>query len=154
MSRRIREEKENRQGHVRASEHFKGYINPCLNTLNNSKLGFHIGPLCITTVCVADDMYVLTGSASSLQSALSIVSHYGKQYHLKFNADKTKILVTGSRVNMQYFKDIQPWQLNGETVSLMDNNDQLGLIVSEQDEEQKNVDQNITQWPAWPCILL
>ena len=79
LSRKFREEKGNRQGHVRASGHFKAYINPLLTTLNNSKLGFHVGPLCITAVCVADDTYVLTSSASSLQSALEIVSHYGKR---------------------------------------------------------------------------
>ena len=145
LSRKIREEKGNRQGHVRASGHFKSYINPCLNTLNNSRLGFYVGPLCITTVCVADDMYVLTDSPSSLQAALKIVSHYGKQYQLKFNAEKTKITVTGSKIDMEYFKDTHPWHLNGETVSVVENNDHLGLIVSGLDEEQKNVDQNITQ---------
>ena len=145
LSRRITEIKGNRQGHVRASGHFKTYINPCLTTLNNSKLGFWIGPLCITTVCVADDTYVLSGSASGLQSALSIVSHYGKRYQLKFNADKTKIIVTGSKADMSFYKDTKPWQLNGETVTVVDNNEHLGLVVSGLDEEQKNVDQNILQ---------
>ena len=86
LSRKISEKKGNRQGHVRASGHFKTYINPCLESLNDSKLGFYIGPICITSVCVADDTYVLSGSPSSLQSALNIVSHYGKRYQLKFNA--------------------------------------------------------------------
>ena len=52
LSRRFRENKGNRQGHVKASVHFKAYINPLLDTLNNSKLGFQLGPLCVTTVCL------------------------------------------------------------------------------------------------------
>ena len=143
LSRRIVEFKGNRQGHVRASGHFKAYINPLLKTLNSSKLGFYIGPFCVTTVCIADDTYVLTGTPSSLQSALNIVSHYGRRYQVRFNADKTKVVVTGSKVDIDFYKDIHPWQLNGDTVSVVDNNDHLGLIVSGVDEEQKNVDKCI-----------
>ena len=65
-SRRIVEHKGNRQGHVRASRHFKAYINPCIDTLNDSGLGFNIGPLCITTVCIADDTYVLSDTVYGL----------------------------------------------------------------------------------------
>ena len=145
LSRKISEYKGNRQGHVRASGHFKTYINPCLCSLSDSNLGFWIGPLCITSVCVADDTYVLSSSPSSLQGALNIVSHYGKRYQLNFNADKTKIVVTGSKVDMQYFQDISPWTLNGERVSVVEDNEHLGLIVSGLSEEQKNVDSNIQQ---------
>ena len=145
LSRRIKEHKGNRQGHVRASGHFKGYINPLLNTLNSSNLGFRIGPLCITTVCVADDTYVLTSSPSALQSALNIVSHYGHKYQLRFNPGKTKVTVTGSKLDMEYYKDTHPWQLNGDTVPVVENNDHLGLVISGLDEEQKNIDQNIIQ---------
>ena len=74
LTRRFREERGNRQGHVKASGHFKAYKNPLLTTLNNYELGFQIGPYCITVVCVADDSYVLTSSPSSLQSGLDIVS--------------------------------------------------------------------------------
>ena len=38
LSRRIKECKGNRKGHVRASGNFKVYINPCLISLNSSKL--------------------------------------------------------------------------------------------------------------------
>ena len=105
LSRRFSEEKGNRQGHVKASGHFKAYINPCLQSLNDSKLGFYIGPICITAVCVADDTYVLSNTKSGLQSALGIVSHYGKRYQLRFNADKTKVVVTGSKPDMRFYKE-------------------------------------------------
>ena len=83
LSRRFEEEKGNRQGHVKASGHFKAYINPLLTALNNSRLGFNVGPLCITAVCVADDTYVLANTPSSLQSCLDIVKHYGERYQVK-----------------------------------------------------------------------
>jgi hypothetical protein len=143
LSRRIQEHKGNRQGHVRASGHFKVYINPCLLSLNSSNLGFYIGPICITAVCVADDTYLFSNSVSGLQTALNIISHYANRYQLRFNADKTKIVVTGSKLDMAFYRDTRPWILNGERVKVVENNEHLGLIVSGIEEEQKNIDENI-----------
>ena len=143
LSRKVQEHKGKRQGHVRASGHFKVYVNSCLISLKNSNLGFTIGPLTVTVVCVADDAYLLASSPSSLQAALDIISHYAHRYQLKFNASKTKIVVTGSKQDMAFYKDTTPWRLNGEVVKVVDTNDHLGLVVAGIDEEQKNVDQNI-----------
>ena len=145
ISRRIHEHKGNRQGHVRASGHFKVYVNSCLLSLKESKLGFQLGPLFVPVVCVADDAYLLANTPSSLQALLDIMSHYAFKYQLKFNAGKTKIVVTGSKVDMAYFKDIAPWTLNGEKISVVDSNEHLGLVVAGCDEEQRNVDQNIVK---------
>ena len=148
LSRKIKEKKGNRQGHVRASGHFKTYINPLLKSLNSSNLGFSIGPHCVTSVCIADDTYVLSQSPRSLQSALRIVSHYGKRYKLKFNALKTKAVVTGSKHDMEFYKNTTPWHLNGEVIQVAEENDHLGLIVSGLNEEQKNVDENLQKCRA------
>ena len=95
LSRKIQEYRGNRQGHVRASGHYKAYINLCLTALNSSNLGFYIGPICITTVSVADDTNLLSGSPRGLQGALDIINFFGKRYRIFFNADKTKLIVTG-----------------------------------------------------------
>ena len=92
---------------------------------------------------MADDAYLLSDSPSGLQGALDIISHYAKQYQLRFNADKTKVVVTGSKVDMAFYKDTTPWTLNGEKVKVVDSNEHLGLVVSGSDEEQKNIDENI-----------
>ena len=139
----MRENKGNRQGHVRASGHFKGYVNPCLLSLHSSNLGFNLGPVCSTVVCVADDAYLMSGSPSGLQGALNIISKYAKKYQLRFNAEKTKIIVTGSKLDMAFYKDTKPWTLNGERIEVVDNNDHLGLVVSGYEEEQMNVDKTI-----------
>ena len=145
LSRRIVEYKGNRQGHVRASGHYKVYINPCLLSLSSSRLGFSLGPFCITAVCVADDCYLVNNTPSSLQGALDIISHYARRYQIKFNASKTKVVVTGSKIDMAYYKDLKPWTLNGKKIDVVDSNEHLGLVVSGVDEEQKNVDDNIVR---------
>ena len=54
----------------------------------------------------------------------------------------TKIVVTGSKIDMDYYQDIKPWTLGGGRVSVVTDNDHLGLLVSGVEEEQKNVDKN------------
>ena len=143
LSRKIREEKGSRQGHCKASGHFKNYINPCLNAVNESQLGFNIGPIFVSVVCVADDTYVLSDCPRKLQGAIDIVGHYGKRYRVIFGADKTKATVTGSKVDMLYYKDTKIWTLYDDKIDVTEDNDHLGLIVSGLDEEQKNVDKNM-----------
>ena len=62
-----------------------------------------------------------------------------------FNADKTAVVITGSKTDMQYYKDTAAWTINGKKIKVVDSNDHLGLIVSGTDEEQKNVDANIAK---------
>ena len=102
LSRRICELKGNRQGHVRASGHFKSYVNPCLLSLSSSDLGFMLGSISVTVVCVADDLYLLSSSPSGLQAALNITAHYAHRYQLKFNPEKIKVIVVGSKIDMEY----------------------------------------------------
>ena len=109
VGRQFREYKGSRQGHKRAAGNFKSYINPCLTATNSSQLGFWIGPICVTCVCVADDTYVLSGDPRKLQDIINIVGHYGKRYRVTFGADKTKVTVTGSKVDMSYYQDIKIW---------------------------------------------
>ena len=44
---------------------------------------------------------------------------------------------------MQYYKDIQPWVMDNKPVSVKEDNDHLGLIVSGYKEEEKNIDLKI-----------
>ena len=143
LSRQFREYKGSRQGHKRAAGHFKSYINPCLTATNSSELGFWIGPICVSCVCVADDTYILSGDPRKLQGLINIVGHYSKRYRVVFGADKTKVTITGSRQDMSYYKDINIWSLHGDPLTVADDNDHLGLVVSGLDEEMKNVDKNI-----------
>ena len=143
LSREIREWKGSRQGHKRASGHFKSYVNPCLVTADSSGLGFYIGTICVSAVCVADDTYILSGDPRKLQGLIDIIGHYGRRYRIIFNADKTKVTITGSKHDIKYYEDIKIWSLYGETLTVAENNDHLGLIVSGTDEEIKNVDKNI-----------
>ena len=143
LGRQFNEYKGARQGHKRASGNFKSYINPCLTATNASQLGFMIGLICVTCICIADDTYVLADDPRKLQAIINIVGHYAKRYRLTFGANKTKVTITGSKLDMSYYKDINIWSLDGKALTVADENEHLGLIVSGSDEEIKNIDKNI-----------
>ena len=83
------------------------------------------------------------GDPRQLQGIIDIVGHYSKRYRVVFGADKTKVTITGSRIDMNYYKDINMWSLDGDPLTVAEDNEHLGLIVSGPDEEIKNVDKNI-----------
>ena len=131
------------QGKIRSSDHYKIYINPVLETLESADLGINIGPINTGVSCVADDVYLLSDDQIKLQGLLDIAQHYGELYRIEYGASKTVVSVVGSKLDMLYYEDIQPWVMDNKPVSVKEDNDHLGLIVSGYKEEEKNIDLNI-----------
>ena len=131
------------QGKIRSSDHYKIYINSVLETLDAADLGVNIGPINTGVSCVADDLYLLSDDQVKLQGLLDISQHYGQLYRIKYGANKTVVSVVGSKADMQYYEDIQPWVMDNLPVSVKEDNDHLDLIVSGISEEEKNIDLKI-----------
>ena len=70
---------------------------------------------------------------------MNIAQHYGKMYRISYGASKTKVTVVGSDVDVQYFKDVKPWKMDGQVVQVVEDNDHLGQVVSNNNQEQKNI---------------
>ena len=134
-----------KQGHINSSDHYKIYINPALETLDDSCLGVWIGPVNVSGTGVADDLYLTTNSQSKLQALLEIAAHYGKRYKIKYGASKTKITVVGSKIDMAYYSDTTPWVMDDERVKVVEDNEHLGQVVSGLRQEEKNIDQSIVK---------
>ena len=90
-----------------------------------------------------DHITHLTSAVFVLLSLLDIAQHYGQQYRVEYGASKTVISVVGSKKDMEYYKDVQPWKMDKKPVSIKEDNDHLGLIVSGYKEEEKNIDLKI-----------
>ena len=54
-----------------------------------------------------------------------------------FGQDKTKVTITGSKADMDYYRDINIWKMNGEPMNVTKGNEHLGLVVYGTDEESK-----------------
>ena len=143
LSRKFKETAGVKQGHINSSDNYKIYINPALNTLDTSTLGVWVGPINVSVTGIADDVYLMSSSQSGLQGLIKIAEHYGSRYRIRYGADKTKITVVGSDIDMQYFQDTTPWTMGGENVKVVENNEHLGQIVSGYRQESKNIDLRI-----------
>ena len=102
-----------------------------------------MGPICICAICVADDTYIVSNDPRKLQGLINIVGHYGKRYFLEFGTDTTNVTVTGSKIDMDFYQDVNLWTLYGDRLNVTEENDHLGLIVSGRDEVSKNDEKNI-----------
>jgi hypothetical protein len=85
---------------------------------------------------------------------LNISAHYGKLYRITYGASKTKITVVGSEIDAKYFHYVKPWIMDGQVVQVVVDNDHLGQIVSNQNQEQKNVDLKMEKGRNNPALLL
>ena len=54
-----------------------------------------------------------------------------------------RITVTGPSSDMQFFKDTEPWVIDDNNIPVAIENDHLGLIVSGDEEEEKNVEEKL-----------
>ena len=143
LSRNIEETLGVKQGHINSSDHYKVYILPCLETLDEAQLGVWIGPVnCGVSGC-ADDVYLGSDDPVKLQSLIEIAAFYGKLYRIQYGASKTKITVSGPEIDMNYYSDTKPWKMNGQPIDVVENNDHLGQIVSGNRQEEKNVELRI-----------
>ena len=145
LSRNISEKLGVKQGRNMSSDHYKLYIAPLLKTLDDASLGVQIGPVNVSVSGVADDVYLMSDNQTKLQCLIDIASKYGHMYRIEYGAGKTKITIIGSRIDSQYYSDIQPWKMNGETINVVENNEHLGQIVSGHLQEQKNIDLRIAK---------
>ena len=143
LSRNIEENLGVKQGRNKSSDHYKTYIAPLLDTLDNSKLGVWIGNINVGVSGVADDVYLMTDRQTKLQAQMDIASHYGKMYRITYGAAKTKVTVVGSEIDIKYFHDVKPWTMDDSTVLVVEDNEHLGQVVSGKNQEQKNVDLKI-----------
>ena len=78
-----------------------------------------------------------------LQALIDIAEYYGKLYRIQYGASKTKITVSGSNVDIEYYSDTKPWNMNGKPIDVVENNDHLGQIISGTRQEDKNVNLRI-----------
>ena len=74
-----------KQGRNKSSDHYKIYIAPLLDTLDDADLGVWVGPVNVAVSGVADDVYIMSDNQTKLQSLLDIAEKSDIQISISGN---------------------------------------------------------------------
>ena len=140
LSSEIKETLGVKQGHINSSDHYKVYVGPCLETLEDAQLGVWTGPINTGVSGCADDVFLVSDDPVKLQALIDIAAHYGQLYRIQYGASKTKITISGPEIDVNYYRDTQPWKMGGLPIEVVENNEHLGQIVSGKKQKEKSVD--------------
>ena len=113
-----------KQGGVISPILFCIYMDDLLNRLQMSKIGCFLGNRYAGAVCYADDLTLIAPSRNACKQMLQICESYAKEYHVKYNATKSVMIM----YNVQ--NDCDPeLTINGDKIKVVDNALHLGHYI-------------------------
>ena len=108
---------------------FAVYINPLINSLQQSKQGCYIGNICTNAFAYADDIVLLTPSCTALRSLINICEQYAYSYKLKFNPEKCTLLIYADK-NLNFYYNNCKISLCGKIVQNVKSEKHLGHLFT------------------------
>ncbi|XP_048487054.1 uncharacterized protein LOC125490781 [Plutella xylostella] len=117
-----------RQGGLTSPDLFNLYVNELIVGLRSTKVGCHVGGVCMNNLSYADDMVLLSPSINGLQKLLSVCENYANSHGLKYNVSKTEMLVFRAGRGPERVPEVV---LNGAPVRVVQRFKYLGHILTE-----------------------
>ncbi|KAJ2946144.1 hypothetical protein O0L34_g5075 [Tuta absoluta] len=117
-----------RQGGISSPTLFNLYVNELIGALSGRHVGCHIDDICFNNISYADDMVLLSASVGGLRELINICETHVNRLGLKYNVDKSKIMVFKSRSDCP--TEIPPIKLRGEPLEQVQCFKYLGHIVT------------------------
>jgi hypothetical protein len=94
-----------KQGGVLSPVLFSVYIDDMLLSLSMSGVGCYIGNVFVGSLAYADDIVIIAPSACAMRKLLTVCDSYANEYHILFNAQKSKCLVFQAK-NRRYSTEL------------------------------------------------
>ncbi|CAK1601314.1 unnamed protein product [Parnassius mnemosyne] len=99
-----------------------------IEELRSTKIGCHMGTICLNNLSYTDDIVLLSPSIRGLRKLLAICEHYAGDHGLKYNVNKTQMMVFHSGTGPER---IPLAFLDGEAVARVSLFRYLGHILTE-----------------------
>ena len=103
------------QGGILSPRVFNVYIDDLSIALSNSKYGCTFGGCSVNNLSYADDMVILSPSATALQNLLDICSVYSEKYDIVYNVNKSvcKVINSAKYKNYYFTASVLGWCITG-----------------------------------------
>jgi len=88
-----------KQGCIFSPSLFSVMMKDLTDMLSEHNIGVHVASQIINALLYADDVALMSESESDLQTMFNIVSSFTMKWNLKFNSNKSKVLVERKRVD-------------------------------------------------------
>lgn len=117
-----------RQGGLTSPDLFNIYMNGLIEELRSTRIGCHIGDVCVNNLSYADDMVLLSPSISGLRKLLAICERYAAEHGLVYNVAKTEMMVFRAGKGPERIPNVF---LRGTPVKIVRQFKYLGHILTE-----------------------
>jgi len=139
-----------KQGGVLSPRLFSFYITPIIERLKKLGLGVKIGNMLLDSLLYADDLTLLALIKMEMQSMLDVVGEFGLDHEIKYNPDKSMLLICNENVKnqnvRQFENDIyieEDLKLIGEKIPQVYDLKYLGVRITAQNSPTKHMDERI-----------
>lgn len=112
-----------KQGAILSPLLFSVYMDELLQRLSRANIGCHIGNKFCGALGYADDVSLLAPSRNAINEMLAICEEFGKDYNVKFNAEKSQLILYNTAVQPA------PIHLNKNVIPIRDHAVHLGHVI-------------------------
>ena len=124
-----------RQGSVISPVLFCAYLDILLLSLEEQKIGCHVGNKFYGCTAYADDIVLMSPTLSGLSSMLKQCDEYSQKYHLKFNASKSMCMRFGRLLPT----DLPEINFSGAPITWVNQAKHLGNVLTYNLSEQSEI---------------
>lgn len=126
-----------RQRGITSPDLFNLYVNGLIEELRSTRVGCHMGNVCVNNLSYADDMVLLSPSVKGLRKLLSVCEHYAGAHGLKYNVAKTEMMVFAAGRGPGRIPEVY---LNGTVVSTVKQFRYLGHLLTERLQDDRDIE--------------
>lgn len=140
-----------RQGVILSPYLFNVYMDGLSDALNLSKVGCITGSQSVNHLMYADDLVLISPSATGLRELLKICELYGDEHDIKYNPKKSAILVCRSVYTRHAI--FAPFSIKGEHINIVNKIKYLGHIITDDGMDDEDIRRQCRQLYAQGNVL-
>ena len=126
-----------RQGGILSPILFNMYVDELSVCLNLWNTGCMIGNTLVNHIMYADDLVVFSPSSAGLQQLLNVCSDYGTVHDMKFNIDKSAVMICRTKEDKCLM--FPPFKLAGNILRVLSKYKYLGHLITDQLKDDLDV---------------